>query len=383
MVEYKNNIFNPNTSPSLREGRGGLKFILSGGGTGGHIYPAIAIANELKLRFPDAEFLFVGAKDKMEMQKVPQAGYEIEGLWIAGLQRKLTLQNLLFPLKVTSSLLTSRKIIKAFNPDVVIGTGGFASGPLLQMANMMKIPTVIQEQNSYPGITNKLLSKKANAICVAYENLERFFPKDKIVFTGNPVRQDLLEIDSKRKEAIKYFNLNPNKKTLLVLGGSLGARRLNQLIEKEIYNLVSKDIQIIWQCGKLYYHDYNHFSDGQLAQVVSFIDRMDLVYAAADFVISRAGASSVSELCLVGKPVIFIPSPNVAEDHQTKNAKAIVDKNGAILIKENELDFTFEPIFSNLIFNENLQKELSENIKKLARPNATKDIVEQIVKLIK
>ena len=383
MVEYKNNIFNPNTSPSLREGRGGLKFILSGGGTGGHIYPAIAIANELKLRFPDAEFLFVGAKDKMEMQKVPQAGYEIEGLWIAGLQRKLTLQNLLFPLKVTSSLLTSRKIIKAFNPDVVIGTGGFASGPLLQMANMMKIPTVIQEQNSYPGITNKLLSKKADAICVAYENLERFFPKDKIVFTGNPVRQDLLEIDSKRKEAIKYFNLNPNKKTLLVLGGSLGARRLNQLIEKEIYNLVSKDIQIIWQCGKLYYHDYNHFSDGQLVQVVSFIDRMDLVYAAADFVISRAGASSVSELCLVGKPVIFIPSPNVAEDHQTKNAKAIVDKNGAILIKENELDFTFEPIFSNLIFNENLQKELSENIKKLARPNATKDIVEQIVKLIK
>ncbi len=383
MVEYKNNIFNPNTSASLREGRGGLKFILSGGGTGGHIYPAIAIANELKLRFPDAEFLFVGAKDKMEMQKVPQAGYEIEGLWIAGLQRKLTLQNLLFPLKVTSSLLTSRKIIKAFNPDVVIGTGGFASGPLLQMANMMKIPTVIQEQNSYPGITNKLLSKKADAICVAYENLERFFPKDKIVFTGNPVRQDLLEIDSKRKEAIKYFNLNPNKKTLLVLGGSLGARRLNQLIEKEIYNLVSKDIQIIWQCGKLYYHDYNHFSDGQLVQVVSFIDRMDLVYAAADFVISRAGASSVSELCLVGKPVIFIPSPNVAEDHQTKNAKAIVDKNGAILIKENELDFTFETIFSNLIFNENLQKELSENIKKLARPNATKDIVEQIVKLIK
>ncbi|MDN3676219.1 undecaprenyldiphospho-muramoylpentapeptide beta-N-acetylglucosaminyltransferase [Flavobacterium paronense] len=360
-----------------------LKFILSGGGTGGHIYPAIAIANELKLRFPDTEFLFVGAEDKMEMQKVPEAGYKIEGLWIAGLQRKLTMQNLMFPLKLISSLVKARKIIKNFKPDVVIGTGGFASGPLLQMANMMKIPTVIQEQNSYPGITNKLLSKKANAICVAYENLERFFPKDKIVFTGNPVRQDLLEIDSKRNEAIKYFNLNPNKKTLLVLGGSLGARRLNQLIEKEIYNIVSKDIQIIWQCGKLYYNNYNHYSDGQLVQVLSFIDRMDLVYAAADFVISRAGASSVSELCLVGKPVIFIPSPNVAEDHQTKNAKAIVDKNGAILIKESELDFTFEPIFSNLIFNENLKKELSENIKKLAKPNATKDIVEQIIKLIK
>ena len=383
MVEYKNNIFNPNTSPSLREGRGGLKFILSGGGTGGHIYPAIAIANELKLRFPDAEFLFVGAKDKMEMQKVPQASYEIKGLWIAGLQRKLTLQNLMFPFKLMSSLWVSRKIIKAFKPNVVIGTGGFASGPLLQMANMLKIPTLIQEQNSYPGITNKLLSKKANIICVAYENLERFFPKDKIVLTGNPVRQDLLEIDSKRNEALKHFNLDPNKKTLLVLGGSLGARRLNQLIEKEIYNLVSKDIQIIWQCGKLYYQDYKHFSDEKLIQVVAFIDRMDLVYAAADFIISRAGASSVSELCLVGKPVIFIPSPNVAEDHQTKNARAIVDKKGAIIIKESELDSSFEPIFSNLISNENLQKELSENIKKLAKPNATKDIVEEIVKLIK
>ena len=362
---------------------GNHKFILSGGGTGGHIYPAIAIANELKLRFPDAEFLFVGAKDKMEMQKVPQAGYKIEGLWIAGLQRRLTFQNLMFPLKVVSSLAISRKIIKQFNPDVVIGTGGFASGPLLQMANSLNIPTLIQEQNSFPGITNKLLSKKAHAICVAYENLERFFPREKIVFTGNPVRQDLLEIDSKRREAIKYFNLDPNKRTLLVLGGSLGARRINRLIEKEIYNIVSKDIQIIWQCGNLYYHDYNHFTDGKIVQVISFIDRMDLVYAAADFVISRAGASSVSELCLVGKPVIFIPSPNVSEDHQTKNAKAIVDKNGAILIKENELEATFEPLFSNLVFNENLQMELSENIKKLARPNATKDIVEQIIKLIK
>ena len=251
------------------------------------------------------------------------------------------------------------------------------------MANMLKIPTLIQEQNSYPGITNKLLSKKANTICVAYENLERFFPKDKIVLTGNPVRQDLLEIDSKRNEALKHFNLDPNKKTLLVLGGSLGARRLNQLIEKEIYNFVSKDIQIIWQCGKLYYQDYKHFSDEKLIQVVAFIDRMDLVYASADFIISRAGASSVSELCLVGKPVIFIPSPNVAEDHQTKNARAIVDKKGAIIIKESELDSNFEPIFSNLISNENLQKELSENIKKLAKPNATKDIVEEIVKLIK
>lgn len=360
-----------------------LKFILSGGGTGGHIYPAIAIANELKSRFPDAEFLFVGAQDKMEMQKVPQSGYAIEGLWIAGLQRKLTLQNAMFPLKLVSSLLKSRKIIKKFKPDVVIGTGGFASGPLLQTANTLNIPTVIQEQNSYPGITNKLLSKKANAICVAYENLEQFFPKNKIVFTGNPVRQDILDIDSKRSEALSYFNLDENKKTLLVIGGSLGARRINQLIAKEIDFLRNNNLQIIWQCGNLYMADYKHFSEVENVQVVSFIDRMDLIYAAADFVISRAGASSVSELCLVGKPTIFIPSPNVAEDHQTKNAKAIVDKNGALLIKESELDEKFESVFNKLIHDENLQKSLSENMKQLGKPNATKDIVEQIVKLIK
>ena len=359
-----------------------LKFILSGGGTGGHIYPAIAIANELKSRFPDAEFLFVGAQDKMEMQKVPQSGYAIEGLWIAGLQRKLTLQNAMFPLKLVSSLLKSRKIIKKFKPDVVIGTGGFASGPLLQTANTLNIPTVIQEQNSYPGITNKLLSKKANAICVAYENLEQFFPKNKIVFTGNPVRQDILDIDSKRSEALSYFNLDENKKTLLVIGGSLGARRINQLIAKEIDFLRNNNLQIIWQCGNLYMADYKHFSEVENVQVVSFIDRMDLIYAAADFVISRAGASSVSELCLVGKPTIFIPSPNVAEDHQTKNAKAIVDKNGALLIKESELDEKFESVFNKLIHDENLQKSLRENMKQLGKPNATKDIVEQIVKLI-
>jgi len=359
------------------------KFILSGGGTGGHIYPAVSIANELKSRFPDAEFLFVGAEDKMEMQKVPQAGYKIEGLWIAGLQRKLTLQNLMFPLKLSNSLLKSRRIIKKFKPDVVIGTGGFASGPLLQMANSMNIPTVIQEQNSYPGITNKLLSKKANAICVAYENLERFFPEDKIVLTGNPVRQDISDIDSKRDEALAYFNLDPNKKTVLVIGGSLGARRINQLIAKEIDFIRNNDLQIIWQCGNLYMSDYMHFADTENVQVMAFIDRMDLIYAAADFVISRAGASSVSELCLVGKPVIFIPSPNVAEDHQTKNAKAVVDKEGAILLKESELDQRFESVFNALIHDEELQKKLSQNIKKLAKPNATKDIVEQITKLIK
>jgi UDP-N-acetylglucosamine--N-acetylmuramyl-(pentapeptide) pyrophosphoryl-undecaprenol N-acetylglucosamine transferase len=359
-----------------------LKFIVSGGGTGGHIYPAIAIANELKSRFPDAEFLFVGAKDKMEMQKVPQAGYAIKGLWISGLQRKLTLDNSLFPIKLLSSLLKSRTIIKNFKPDVVIGTGGFASGPLLQMANSLDIPTVIQEQNSYPGITNKLLSKKANKICVAYENLERFFPKGKIVFTGNPVRQDILDVESKRSEALSYFNLDENKKTVLILGGSLGARRINQLIAKEIDFLRNNNLQIIWQCGNLYMADYKHFSEVENVQVVSFIDRMDLIYAAADFVISRAGASSVSELCLVGKPTIFIPSPNVAEDHQTKNANAIVEKNGALLLKESELDEKFESVFNKLIHDENLQNSLRQNMKKLAMPNATKSIVEEIIKLV-
>lgn len=358
------------------------RFIISGGGTGGHIYPAVAIANELKSRFPEAEFLFVGAKDKMEMQKVPQAGYAIKGLWISGIQRKLALDNAMFPFKLLSSMWNSFRIIKSFKPDVVIGTGGFASGAVLKVASMLSIPTVIQEQNSYPGITNKLLAKKANKICVAYENLERFFPKDKMILTGNPVRQDLIN-EASKSEAIAYFKLDANKKTLLVLGGSLGARRINQLIEKELDFLLSQNIQIIWQCGKLYLNDYEKYNEKENVQVTAFIDRMDLVYAAADVVISRSGASSVSELCIVGKPTIFIPSPNVAEDHQTKNAKAISDKNGALLMKENELDTQFEIVFSDLISNENKQAELSENIKKLALPNATKDIVEEIIKLIK
>ena len=357
------------------------RFIISGGGTGGHIYPAVAIANELKSRFPEAEFLFVGAKDKMEMQKVPQAGYAIKGLWISGIQRKLTLDNAVFPFKLLSSMWNSFRIIKSFKPDVVIGTGGFASGAVLKVASMLSIPTVIQEQNSYPGITNKLLAKKANKICVAYENLERFFPKDKMILTGNPVRQDLIN-EASKSEAIAYFKLDANKKTLLVLGGSLGARRINQLIEKELDFLLSQNIQIIWQCGKLYLNDYSKYNEKENVQVVAFIDRMDLVYAAADVVISRSGASSVSELCIVGKPTIFIPSSNVAEDHQTKNAKAISDKNGAILIKESELEAQFETVFSDLISNENKQAELSQNIKKLAKPNATKDIVEEIMKLV-
>ena len=360
-----------------------LKFILSGGGTGGHIYPAIAIANELKLRFPDAEILFVGASNKMEMQKVPQSGYPIKGLWIAGIQRKLTFDNALFPIKLFDSLLKSRTIIRHFKPDVVIGTGGFASGPLLRVAGIAGIPTVIQEQNSFPGITNKWLSKKASKICVAYENLEQFFPKHKIVLTGNPVRQDLVDFKQKREEGIEFFKLDTSKKTILVLGGSLGARRINQLIAKELVHFSAQNVQLIWQCGKLYNDEYSHFNEKENVQVLPFIDRMDLAYAAADVIISRAGASSVSELCLVGKPTLFIPSPNVAEDHQTKNANAIVNKEGALLIKENELDTQFESKINLLINDEELQKKLSQNMLQLAKPNATKDIVDEIVKLIK
>ncbi|WP_062056124.1 undecaprenyldiphospho-muramoylpentapeptide beta-N-acetylglucosaminyltransferase [Aquimarina longa] len=359
-----------------------LRVILSGGGTGGHIYPAIAIANEIKNRFPNASILFVGAKDRMEMQKVPKAGYEIVGLWISGIQRRLTLSNLLFPIKLINSLWRSKKIIKKFKPDIVIGTGGFASGPLLRMAASMKIPTLLQEQNSFPGITNKWLSKKAHKICVAYDHMERFFPKEKIVKTGNPVRQDLLMIDGKRDQGIMKYNLDPEKKTILVIGGSLGARRINQLIEKELSFFAEKDVQVLWQCGKLYYDDYRLYSDQKKVQVHQFLDTMDLAYAVADLIVSRAGASSVSELCIVAKPTVFIPSPNVAEDHQTKNAKAIVDQKGAVMLKENELDERFRPTISEIVESKEIQVKLSEAIKKIALPNATSDIVDEIEKII-
>ena len=373
----------PNKRLNDKQKMASPKFILSGGGTGGHIYPAIAIANELKAHFPECEILFVGASDKMEMQKVPQAGYKIIGLWIAGIQRRLTVDNAMFPLKLMSSLWKSRKIVKDFRPDVVIGTGGFASGPLLRAAAAMGVPTVVQEQNSYPGITNKWLAEKAKKICVAYDNLERFFPKEKIVFTGNPVRQDILELNHHRQDAINAFGLDENKKTLLVLGGSLGSRRINQLIAKELTWLLAQDVQIIWQCGKFYFEEYQHFGDKENVKVLSFIDRMDLVYAAADVVISRSGASSVSELCIVGKPVLFIPSPNVAEDHQAKNAQSIVDKDGALMLKEVQLDTQFQNVFGDLLANSEKQQRLGENIKKLAKVNATKDIVEEVAKLLR
>ena len=354
------------------------RFIISGGGTGGHIFPAIAIADELKRRLPDAEILFVGAKDRMEMQKVPQAGYPIEGLWISGLQRKLSWQNLLFPLKFISSLLKSRSIIKRFKPNAVIGTGGFASGAVVKVAGQMGIPTFIQEQNSYAGITNKMLAKNAHKICVAYDAMEQFFPKEKIVKTGNPIRDGLPNIAEYRSEGLSYFHLDSQRKTLLVLGGSLGARRINQLIEQQLPLFEQLGVQVLWQCGKLYYEEYKKYNSEQV-RVLAFIDRMELAYAAADVIISRAGASSVSELCVVGKPVIFIPSPNVAEDHQTKNARAIADKQAAILLRESELNEQFANTFSKLIADEAQQEALSAHIKALAQPNATKDIVNLIL----
>lgn len=358
-----------------------LRFILSGGGTGGHIYPAIAIADELRRRYPDCDILFVGAQDKMEMQKVPQAGYPIKGLWISGIQRSLTLDNAMFPLKMFSSLLKARTIIREFRPDVAIGTGGFASGPLLRVAAAAGVPTLIQEQNSYPGITNKWLSAKARKVCVAYDHLDRFFPAGKIVKTGNPVRQDLLQIDGKSAEGLAHFGLSQTKKTLLVLGGSLGSRRINQLIAKEVVNIAAQDVQVIWQCGKFYYEEYKSYENDTI-RVRAFIERMDLAYAAADVIISRSGASSVSELCIVGKPVIFIPSPNVAEDHQTKNAQAIVDAKGAVLLKENQLDTQFAKTFTDLLQNEAWQAELGRNIRSLALPDATRDIVDEIEQLL-
>ena len=358
------------------------KFILSGGGTGGHIYPAIAIANALKARYPKAEFLFVGALGRMEMQKVPQAGYNIKGLWISGINRSITLKNLLFPLKLICSLWRSFFILNSFKPNVVIGTGGFASGPLLFVSSLKGIPCLIQEQNSYPGITNKLLAKRVQSICVAFQGLESFFPAEKIKITGNPVRQDLLDVSSLKEVAIDNFKLNKSKTTLLVLGGSLGAKRINQLIASHIADFDQLNVQVIWQCGALYKNTYQVYDNENHIQVHPFLNNMDQAYAAADIIISRAGAISVSELCIVGKPVIFVPSPNVAEDHQSKNAKAVVNKNAAIMITENDLEQTFLNTFSSLIKDEAQQNALKQNIKLLAMPKATENILNQIELLL-
>ena len=360
---------------------GSYRFILSGGGTGGHIYPAIAIANALRERHPDAAFLFVGARDRMEMEKVPLAGYEIKGLWISGLQRKLSLKNLLFPIKLISSLIGAANIVRRFKPHAVVGTGGFASGPLLKMAARRGIPCLIQEQNSYAGITNKLLARDATKICVAYDGMERFFPAEKIVKTGNPVRGDLIQHMKKSEEAYAYFHLDPKKKTLLVLGGSLGARRINELIAGKHASFNRFGLQIIWQCGKLYYEQYKGYASDTV-KIYPYLDRMDYAYALADIIISRAGAGTVSELCLAGKPAIMIPSPHVAEDHQTRNAEALVNRGAALMIAEKDLEARFESVFSELYHSVEWQKQLGENIRQLALPEATEHIADEVEKLL-
>ena len=361
-----------------------VKVIISGGGTGGHIFPAISIANELKSRIKDIDILFVGAKGRMEMEKVPKAGYPIKGLSINGFQRNWRdTRNLSFPFKLLFSLLKSFFIVRKFKPAVVIGTGGYASGPLLFVASKLSIPALIQEQNSFPGITNKLLSKSVQKICVAYENMQRFFPEDKLLLLGNPIRKDLIDSSSKKAQGIKHFELDENKSVVLVIGGSLGARTINESMAALIDDLESNDIQLIWQTGISFEKEALELTDNKKnIQASAFIYEMDLAYSVADIIISRAGASSVSELCIVGKPVIFIPSPNVAEDHQTKNAKSITDRHGAILLRENELQ-TFPIVFETLLKDKGKQEHLSENIHELALPGATTAIVNQIELLLK
>jgi UDP-N-acetylglucosamine--N-acetylmuramyl-(pentapeptide) pyrophosphoryl-undecaprenol N-acetylglucosamine transferase len=360
------------------------KYILSGGGTGGHIFPAVAIANELKLQDSNCEILFVGANGKMEMEKVPNAGYKIVGIDIAGLKRKLTFENLLLPFKILKSLNQAKKIIKDFNPDIVIGTGGFASGPIMRAASNQNIKTLIQEQNSYPGITNKILSKKASKICVAYEGLEKFFDAGKIKITGNPVRQDIKDILSKRTEAFNFFKLDSNKRTILIIGGSLGAKTINESIEENIENFRTSNLQIIWQTGKSFFSSAKNIDSVENGlRVFEFIREMDLAYACADIIVSRAGASSISELCIVGKPCILVPSPNVAEDHQTKNAMALVSKNAALLLSDKDCKEFIWPEIQKLVSDEKLSHTLSNNISNLSKPNAVKEIVAEIFELIK
>ncbi len=362
-----------------------LKILVTGGGTGGHVFPAIAIADAIKKLRPDTEFLFVGANGKMEMERVPKAGYAIEGLNIAGFQRSMSLKNLSFPIKLLRSLMKARKIVRRFQPDVVIGTGGYASGPVMRAAQRAGIPTLIQEQNSYAGVTNKLLAKRASRVCVAYDHMEQFFPADKIIFTGNPVRADILHLEGKHAEGMKYYGLDPEKKTIVVIGGSLGARTLNSAMRDNVELFEQHDeIQVIWQCGKFYEYEYTAMETAKLPNVQcrAFIDRMDLLYSVADVIISRAGALSISELCLVGKPAILVPSPNVAEDHQTKNALALVEKGAARLVRDPEASEKMLQDALLILENEALAFSLGESIRQLGRPNAAEAIAREVIKLI-
>ncbi|MDD4968078.1 MAG: undecaprenyldiphospho-muramoylpentapeptide beta-N-acetylglucosaminyltransferase [Paludibacter sp.] len=361
------------------------KFIISGGGTGGHIFPAISIANALKKQMPDADILFVGALGRMEMERVPAAGYPIEGLPVSGFNRKDMLRNVKVLIDLLRSMVLARRIIKRFNPEVVIGVGGYASAPTLRAASALGIPTLIQEQNSYAGVTNKLLAKKAKKICVAYEGMERFFQKDKIVLTGNPVRQDLFAIASKTDEAYQFFGLDPKKKTILVVGGSLGARTINQSIIAGLEKLSKSGVQVIWQTGKFYIDSARKASEAYNSPellVTDFVSRMDLAYSIADLVVSRAGASSISELCLLAKPVILVPSPNVAEDHQTQNALALVRKDAAVMIKDKDAVEQLVDESLKLIRNETELTKLSKNIMKLAEKDSADRIAAEVMRLI-
>ncbi len=361
------------------------RFIISGGGTGGHIFPAIAIADALREKLGDCDILFVGAKGRMEMEKVPQAGYEIKGLWISGLQRSLTMKNLLFPVKVLSSLFKARQIVRYFKPDAAIGTGGYASGPTLQMASSMGIPTIIQEQNSFPGITNKLLAKKAKKICVAYEGMEKYFRKEKVVFTGNPVRKNILETQTKKHEGLKHFKLQDNLPVVLVVGGSQGALSINKSITKFLPFFRKEKVQLIWQTGPNYEETARRAleeiapDEASYIRIMPFIKEMELAYGVADIVVSRAGAIAISELCITGKPSILVPLPSAAEDHQTKNAHFLEEKKAGIMIKDNKLDDELESTLSELINNKERQKELAVNIKAFAVNNAADRIAEVII----
>ncbi len=354
---------------------------MSGGGTGGHIFPALAIADALKRESASTKILFVGASDRMEMTRVPDAGYPIKGLWISGIKRNLSFQNLLFPFKLVASLCRSYLILKKFKPQVVIGTGGFASGPLLYMATRLNIPSLIQEQNALPGITNRVLGKYVHRVCVAHQQAEKFFSKNKMVLTGNPLRAELTQSLLDSKKARKLLGLELNKVTLLVVGGSLGARRINDLLAEQAERITSQNVQILWQCGKLYEIEFSRYEKKNI-HVRAFLDDMSTAYAAADLIISRAGALAVSELCQVGKAVLFIPSPNVAENHQFKNAIAVAEKGAAIVIEEKELDKNFEKEIDELLTNMTLRSTLGGNIKKLAKSNATASIVEQVKALV-
>lgn len=362
-----------------------MRVIISGGGTGGHIFPAISIANAVREAQPDAEILFVGAQGKMEMEKVPAAGYKIVGLPVAGFHRKLSvynvLRNMAFPFKLLRSMLKANKVVRNFRPDVAVGVGGYASGPVLRRAAERGVPCVIQEQNSYPGVTNKILAKKAQKICVAYPNMDRFFPAGKIELTGNPVRQTLLS-EVSRQEAAGYFALNPNLPVILVVGGSLGARSINNGLLETIAQLPS-DVQLIWQTGKYYYDRILAATIGQSnnnLRVFDFIKRMDLAYSLADVVVSRAGASSISELALLGKASILVPSPNVSEDHQTKNAMALVDCQAALLVRDDATN-TLLAEGQKLLHDHELLRRLAANIKQFARPNAANDIAQRVIEL--